>query len=88
MLDRPTDAGGDGPPPLLRGPEGKPFILMTPIELELLERGGEARFARPVGEEPSSGRYFGPDHSLAPIDIGDRGALRPATFMIEGTGDV
>ena len=84
MLDLPTEAGGDGPPPLLRGPEGKPFMLMTPMELEPLDRGGDARLPRPLGREPSSGGYFGPVHSLAPTDTGDRGALRPLTLMIEG----
>ena len=58
-------------------------MLMT--GLEPLERGGEARLPRPVGNDPSSGWCLGPGHPLPPTEIGDKGALRPPALMIGGT---
>lgn len=78
------DAGGEGPPPLLLGPDGKPFMLIMGFELDALDKGGEARLPRPVGRlgDPSSGLYLLAGHSDPPTEIGDKGALRPATLMI------
>lgn len=83
MLERPTEAGGEGPPPLLLGAEGKPFILMMPFEAA--ERGGEARLPRLLGKEPSSWYPLVGGHSFPPTETGDKGALRPLTLMISGS---
>lgn len=84
MLDLPTDAGGEGPPPLLLGPDGKPFMLIMGFVLDALDKGGDARLPRPVGRlgEPWSGLNLLAGHSDPPTETGDNGALRPATLMV------
>lgn len=93
MLDLPTEAGGEGPPPLLLGPEGKPFMLMMGFELDALDKGGDARLPRPFGRlgEASSELNLLAGHSDPPTETGDKGALRPAALMVSkgkrGGGD-
>jgi len=70
------EGGGDGAPPALLGPGGKPpFIAVA----DPAESGGVMSCPR-VLEYDASLSMGGYDHSLPPRDTGDSGAFRP--FMV------